>query len=281
LGVKKVKKFIAILFLLMLNFSVAACSSESSTTSKDSKEKVSDNKENGKLLNNEEFVKMFSDPKKYKGSKVEFYAKVFVEPEKDEDGTYLQAFANNNSERNILIGIADPDLDVKVDDIIFVSGTVKDVFEGENALGGTVTAPVIKADKIEISDYATAFAPAIKTIDINKEQNQHGYILKLNKMDIAENETRLYVTVINNTQDQIYFYDFNSKLIVGNQQMEPTDNWDAGYPEIQSEILPGVTTEGIITYQKVPETGTIRVYMEGSSDNYDLNFSPFEFEITY
>jgi hypothetical protein len=63
--------------------------------------------------------------------------------------------------------------------------------------------------------------------------------------------------------------------------MEPTDNWDAGYPEIQSDILPGVTTEGIITYPKVPETGTIKVYMEASSDNYDLNFSPFEFEITY
>ncbi|WP_228460314.1 DUF4352 domain-containing protein [Cytobacillus dafuensis] len=279
------KKVIMIFILFILSTFVTACSSDSTSSSSGNSEikdtKKQEAKESGKLLTHDEFIKMLSDPKKHKGSKVEFYAKVFVEPEKDEDGTYLQAYADNNSDRNIIIGIGDPNLDVATEDVIFVSGTVEDLFEGENLMGGTVTAPVIKADKIEMTDYATAFAPAIKTVDVNKEINQHDYILKLNKVEIADSETRLYITITNNSKDNISFYSFNSKMVVGNQQFEPEDNYEANYPEIQSDILSGVTSEGIIRFPAIPESGELRILLEGSSENWDLDFTPFEFQINY
>lgn len=265
----------------MILFSLAACGSESTSGSSEEKTKTKEEKSSGKLLTKEEFEKMYSDPKKYKGSKVEFYAKVFVEPEKDDDGTYLQVFANNNDERNTIVGISDPNLDVKMDDIILVKGSVEDVFEGDNALGGTISAPAIKAESIEKSDYATAFAPALKTVDVNKEINQHGYILKLNKIEIAESETRLHVKITNNTDSNISFYSFDAKLVSGNQQFEIQDNYEAGYPEVQSDILPGVESEGILAFPALPDSGTVKVLFEGSSENYDLEFKPFEFEVTY
>jgi hypothetical protein len=264
-----------------LIIALISCSSESSTSEKKSTSKKAEEKVNKEPLSKEEFTKMFSDPKKYKGSKVEFYAKIFIDPEKDEDGTYIQAYAENNSERNIIIGIKDPNLDVKVDDVIFVSGTVEKEFEGENALGGTVTAPTILADKIEKSDYATAFAPALKTIDVNKKIDQHGFVLNLSKIEIAENETRLYIDITNNSKDTISFYDFNSKLIIDNKQLEPSDNFDSEYQQIQSDILTGIKTEGIIAFPKLPETGNLKVYMEGSSENYELDFKPFQFDVKY
>ncbi|MEH7180519.1 LptM family lipoprotein [Neobacillus vireti] len=278
------KKYLLSLLALFMIFSLAACSSESSSNAKKegkSEEESAGSKEAAKVLTKDEFYKMFSDPKKYKRSKVEFYAKIFIEPEKDEDGTYLQAYADNNMDRNIIIAIADPNLDVKTDDIIFVSGVVKDVFKGENALGGTVTAPVITADKIELSDYATAFAPALKTVEVNKDINQHGYVLHLGKIEIAESETRLHVSITNNSDRNISFYSFNSKIVSGNQQLETQDNYDAGYTEVQSEILPGVKSEGIVVFPKVPETGTLKIMFEGSSEKYELDFQPFQFDVTY
>ncbi|CAM3679513.1 DUF4352 domain-containing protein [Cytobacillus oceanisediminis] len=268
--------------IFILLFSLAACGSESTSGSNEEKTNTKDeDKSSGKLLTKEEFEKMYTDPKKYKGSKVEFYAKVFVEPEKDDDGTYLQVYANNNGERNTIVGIGDPDLDVKIDDVILVKGTVEDVFEGENALGGTITAPAIKAESIEKSDYATAFAPALKTVDVNKEIDQHGYIVKLNKIEVAESETRLYVKITNNTDTNISFYSFNAKVVSGNQQFEIQDNYEAGYPEVQSDILPGVESEGIVVFPAIPDSGTVKVLFEGSSENYELEFKPFEFEVTY
>ncbi|MFJ8260257.1 DUF4352 domain-containing protein [Peribacillus asahii] len=270
------KKLLGLSIIFILLFALAACSSSEDTSSQ---EKAKKDESNGKLLTKEEFNKMYSDPKKYKGSKVDFYAKVFIEPEKDDDGTYLQVYADNNEERNTIVGIEDPDLEVKVDDIIHVVGTVKDVFEGENAFGGTISAPMITAEKVEVTDYATAFAPVKKTIDVNKKIDQHGYVLKLEKIEIAEKETRAYVTITNNSKDTISFYSFNTKLITGGKQLEQTDDYN--YPEIQSDILPGVTTEGIIAFPVIPESGDLKVYMEGSSENYDITIEPFQFDITY
>ncbi|MFS0635140.1 DUF4352 domain-containing protein [Mesobacillus foraminis] len=260
--------------LLML--SLAECGgTETSTAVKEEKQ------EEAKLLNRKEFEQMYTDPKKYKGSKVEFYAKVFVEPEKDEEGTYLQVYANNNDERNTIIGYEDPDFDVKVDDIILVKGTVEDVFEGENALGGTVTAPMIQAESIQQSDYVTAFSPPKKTIEVSKEVDQHGYIIKLNKIELADTESRVYLTVTNKTKATISFFSFDAKAVAGSKQLETQDNYEAAYPEIPSDILPGVQSEGIIAFPELPEKGNVKILFEGSSDNYELEFEPFVFDVEY
>jgi hypothetical protein len=281
------RKFLGVLLVLLLAL-LSACSSQEATgddgKSNEDVEAIEEALEENKSdipLTKDEFEKMYTDPIEYKGSQVEFYAKIFVEPEKDSDGTYLQAYVNNNSDRNIIIAINDPNSEVKIDDAILVKGTVEDVFEGENLMGGTITAPMILADNIEVVDYASAFSPALKIVEINKEMEQHGYLLKVNKMEVAEKETRLYLTVENKSQDTITFYDFNSKIIVDNKQLEPTSNYESNYPELQSEILPGIVTEGIIVFPAVSETGNVKLYLEGSSEDYMLDFEPFQFDITY
>jgi hypothetical protein len=274
------KKALLTFIFAALSLSLAGCGEETSTTdgANEAASEVSESK--GTLLSANEFEKMFSDPKKYKGSKVEFYGRIFVEPERDSDGTYLQVFANNNSERNTIIMIEDPNVDVAMDDIIHVTGTVKDAFEGENAFGGVITAPMILADSIEKTDYQTAFAPAKQTIELNAEQNQHGYKLTVQKVELADQETRVYVQVANETNDKIYFYTFDAKLIANGKQLEEEMNYDANYPEVQSELLPGVTTDGIIVFPALEEgVSTFQLYFEGSSDNWEIDFEPFVFDV--
>jgi hypothetical protein len=274
------KKALFTFIFAALSLSLAGCGEETSTTdgANEAASEVSESK--GTLLSADEFEKMFSDPKKYKGSKVEFYGRIFVEPERDSDGTYLQVFANNNSERNTIIMIEDPNVDVAMDDIIHVTGTVKDAFEGENAFGGVITAPMILADSIEKTDYQTAFAPAKQTIELNAEQNQHGYKLTVQKVELADQETRVYVQVANETNNKIYFYTFDAKLIANGKQLEEEMNYDANYPEVQSELLPGVTTDGIIVFPALEEgVSTFQLYFEGSSDNWEIDFEPFVFDV--
>lgn len=275
------RKHLSLLFIFVLLLVAAAgCSSESSSQSSGGK-KESQTKETKEPLSKEEFAKMISNADEYKGAKVDFYAKVFVEPEKSDDGVYIQAFADpKNSEQNVII-VADPKTNVKTDDIIHVVGTVRESFEGENALGGTVTAPVIDAEKVEKTDYITAFSQPLKTIEVNKEINQHGYIVKLNKVEVAEDETRAYVTISNQSNDKINFWEHNAKLLVGNTQHEKADNFEAGYPEVPSDILPKATVDVIIPFSAVDSNEkTIMLYFEGSSENYDINIEPFQFDVT-
>ncbi|APH69816.1 DUF4352 domain-containing protein [Bacillus spizizenii] len=237
----------------------------------------SDSKKSTKTVQKADIEKLYTNANQFKNYKVDLYVKVF-DVEQDDDGTYLQGYNNPEKlSKNTLIMSDDSDLDIKDDDIIHVVGTVKDKYDGENALGGSVSAPRIIADSIEKSDYATAFAPAQKTINVDKTQNQHGFALTLQKVELAEKETRLYVKIENKSQDEINFYDFNAKIIADNKQLERKDDLSS-YPKIQSEILPGVNTEGVIVFPKI-ESKTAKIILEGSSENYDITINPFTFEV--
>ncbi|MCY7883676.1 DUF4352 domain-containing protein [Bacillus spizizenii] len=234
-------------------------------------------KKSTKTVQKADMEKLYTNANQFKNYKVDLYVKVF-DVEQDDDGTYLQGYNNPEKlSKNTLIMSDDSDLDIKDDDIIHVVGTVKDKYDGENALGGSVSAPRIIADSIEKSDYATAFAPAKKTINVDKTQNQHGFALTLQKVELAEKETRLYVKIENKSQDEISFYDFNAKIIADNKQLERKDDLSS-YPKIQSEILPEVNTEGVIVFPKI-ESKTAKIILEGSSENYDITINPFTFEV--
>lgn len=235
---------------------------------------------NVKEVAGEDYVKLYSDANAFKGYKVDMFLKVFA-VEKDDSGTYLQAYYDPEGlDKNTIVTIDDPGVDVKDGDIIHVTGTVKGEFTGENMLGAKITAPQITASSIEKSDYATAFAPAINTAEANQEQNQHGILLILEKVEFAEKETRAYLTVKNGTKDNASFYSFNAKAVQGSQQFEADDNWDANYQEVQSDILPGIESSGIVVFPAIdPAAGAIQLIFECRSDDFFVDFNPFSFTV--
>lgn len=260
------------LLLCCIFFVFVGCGNSSSVSTKNDTQKQ---------LEKEDYEKMYSDPDKYKDYKVDFYCQIFNDVERDDKGTYLQAWVDpDNNAKNTLIKISDSKLDVKKDDIIHVVGIVEKSFKGKNAFGGEITAPVINASTIEKADYAEAFSPAIKTVDINKEIDQNGYVIRVSKVELAEQETRVYMKITNNSQDKINFYTFNSKATQGTKQFDEKDNYKANYAKLQSDILPGVSTEGILVLQPMDPNGdSIQLLLNGSSDNYKVKINPFTFEI--
>jgi phosphorylcholine metabolism protein LicD len=265
---KKVISILSLIFLISIGF--VGCGSSSSTTS------------NGKLLAKEDYGKMYTDPTAYKGYEVDFYCEIFGNIQKDNNGTYFQAWGDpDKSERNTFIKSTDSKLNVTTNDIIHVVGIVEGSYTGENAFGAKITAPSIIASKVEKTDYKTAFLPAVKTIDVNKEVNQNGYVINVSKVELAEKETRVYMKVTNNSQKNINFYSFNSKITQGSKQFDEQTNYKTDYPDLQSNIMPGISTEGIIAYQPVDINGdTIKLNFEGNSNDYMLKFDSFVFEIS-
>lgn len=218
---------------------------------------------------------MYSDPNTYK------HLKVFITPEKDDEGTYLQVYADpENHEQNLIVSIMDPNLDVSMDDYIEIKGKVQGEFKGENMMGGEIVIPSIEAESIEVVDYMTAVAPTINSIEVQQEQNQHGLQITLEKIEFAESHTRVYVEIQNDTDDEATIHTYSSKLIVGNEQYESESIYEADYPELQSDILPGVESSGIITFPAIdPDTTSLQYHISGSSRNWELDIEPFIFEV--
>lgn len=226
-----------------------------------------------------EIKSLYTTPEKFKDHYVEIIGRVFTAPEFDEDGVSVQMWADiENSENNTIVYIGDKDFDVKQDDYIRIVGKVGDVFEGENAFGGTVSAPTITAKEYEVLSYQDALMPTLKTLDVNQTQTQYGYSITLQKVEFAEKETRVYLKVDNQGSDTFNVYSFNTKITQAGNQFEEQDNWDAEYPEIQSNLLVGNSTEGIIAFPKLND-GAFSVIIDASSDNYDEDINPFTFII--
>jgi hypothetical protein len=69
------------------------------------------------------------------------------------------------------------------------------------------------------------------------------------------------------------------KLLQDKQQYEEQGNWEAEYPEIQTDLLPGTTTSGIICFPIISQTEDFTLYIDGSSDNWDEEIEQYVFNI--
>lgn len=259
--------FKLLIALLLLSSLLIGCSSGEDN-------KTTNGKYSGDIIETEEeFREMYFDPDKYSGANIEFPIRIIGGLGRGESGPRLQGLAYDKDNLSVAIEI-DTNIDLNSRDIAIVKGQVEGV-EGE----GRISLVNIKADSIEKVDYVSAFSPAIKTVEINEEIDQDGYVMGVEKIEFAEKETRIYINVINNTEDNIRFSNYQSKLIQGSNQFKEKEEYNRDYPEIDSEVFPGVTEEGIIVFPKIDREEDIRLYLVGRSDDFDIKYEPFIFEI--
>lgn len=233
-------------------------------------------------LTSDELRSMYSDPSSYKGSYVELYGEVFGEIESDKDGVYFQMYADpENWSWNTIIELPDPGFQLESGQYVKVIGEVSGVFKGQNLLGGTVTAPAIKAENVEISNYIDAVSPTIATgLSTQPTIDQNGYSVTLEKVELADSESRIYISVANNGAANFSVYSFNMAVIQNGRQYEEQYNFNADYEELQTNIRPGVTTNGIISFP-VLDAAPMQVIISGNSDDWTEDFDEYIFEVNF
>lgn len=232
-------------------------------------------------LTADEMDQLYTDPKKFEGRSVTLTGKVFGSPEKDGDGVYFQVFADPEKyDRNTVIRCQSADVSVSSDDYVKITGTVQGNFSGQNAFGGSVSAPVVLASSVEVVSYMDAVVPTIKSVEPSgATQDQYGYVITVDKVEFAEKETRVYVTIQNNGSSNFTAYSFNTKIIQNGKQYEEARNFSADYPEIQTDLVPGVTTEGIIAFPAI-EQADFQITFDARSSDWQEDIETYSFDIS-
>lgn len=258
------KKILGLALSLIMVFALVSCGGEEVT--------------NTSPISDSEIDQLFTSPDDFKGRTFEFIGKV-LSVEKDSDMIAVQAYYDiENYDKNVIIFSEDTSLKISEDDYISVKGSVKGEFSGENVFGGKVTAPTIEAISIEVVDYQTAVAPTRKELTVDKTVKQLGYSVTIDKVEFADSETRIYVTVTNNGSDLFSLYSFDAKLVQDGKQIEVQDNYDAEYPEIISELKVGASTSGIVCFPAI-EQKDFTVSFSAYSENWEEEINDFEFNI--
>lgn len=272
--VKWIIGVVCIFFLLIFVFS-------GTDASKRTDDKIIDNKE----INNEEIIYLdstdienaYSSPDKYKGKYMEISGKVFGEPEIEDGYVYFQMYADpENYQKNTIVACKQPNFSITEDSYLKLCGEIQGAYEYENYFGGTLQALLISAVSIEESSYMDSVCPTQKEIQVNTTLEQNGYKITIEKIEFAETETRVYLNVANNGASKFYFYEFNTRLVQNGTQYEKQyTSYEAGYPELQSELLVGTQTSGIIVYPPIDMNTSFEFYCEANSDNYKENLEPY------
>ena len=207
---------------------------------------------------------------------------VFNTVEYDEDGVYFQMWGDpENSDLNTIVTYPDPNFALESDQYVKLTGTVMGEFTGTNAFGGEISAAVVTADTLEISTYQDVVSPTLATASADVPTvEQLGYSITVQKAELAENETRLYISATNNGSANFIIYSFNMTIVQDGHQYEEESNYDADYPELQSDIRPSVTTEGIVTFPAL-ENAPFQLIIEARSDDWDEDIQDYVFNLDF
>lgn len=268
-----------ILLVVAMALSLTACSGNSDSSGNKSKE------EKKEYVDENEISEVFSNPDKYKGKYIKLSGKIFNGPDKEDDYVAYQAWHDiTNSNKDFVFGVEGDDSYV-IDDYVMVDGKIAGAFEGENMMGGKVSCPLINAESIEKMSYMEAVVPTINEITPeNAVSEQNGITLKVDKIEFAEKETRIYLTETNSSSDKFSFNIYDIKVIQNGQQISQDSSsmsiYDGNYSELPYDILPNASSSGVLVFPPIDSSASFQVYAEGYSDNWELEFSPFTIDIS-
>lgn len=272
------KKVLSVLFVACLCCGmIVGCGSPkkgSSDTPQKSKKK--------EYVSEGEIADVFSNPDKFKGKYVKMSGKIFNGPEEKDGMVAYQAWHDVTNAGNDFVLTTDDD-SFNSDDYVVVDGMIAGTFEGENMMGGKITSPIIKADTIEKQSYMDAVVPTIKEVSPqNAVSEQNGISLKVDKVEFAEKETRVYITESNGTADKFSMWVYSIQIVQNGQQIEQASSssaYDGGYATLSSDILPNASSSGVLVFPVIDSSASFQIYAEGSSDNWELDFAPFTIDV--
>lgn len=227
-----------------------------------------------------EMTSIYTNPDNYIGKYIKLSGQIFGNIEEDDGIIYFQMYSDpENSEGNTIVAVEKSEVRFNSGDYVLTDGMIVGSTSGKNAFGGTVYALSVVAISVEKSDYITVVSPTIKELPLNLYINQFGYVVNIDKIEFSEKETRVYVRLQNNGSSTFSFYDFNMKIVQNGAQYENQYNYDADYQKLQSEILQGVETSGIVTFPAMDPYSNLQLFCEGRSDNWDEDIEPYQFDI--
>ena len=272
------KKLLTLLVIGTMSLSMTACGRSSDSGNSAAPNTSSAPEQEKEVV---DISSVTSDPDACKGKYVTFYGIVSQTDESD-DQYFYQVYTDTDYNNSVLV-YAPKDLvsdTISNDDFINVIAKVNGAYSGQTVMGVDTTWAKLTAENIEKSSYTDTFGKAHTAWDFQDQViEQQGINVAVTKVEFADNETRIYVTATNNSEDTVNLWSSSAKIIQNGQQYEQTyGNYLADYPELSSDILPGASSSGILCFDAL-EASEFQFYLEGSSDNWEIDLEPFTFTL--
>jgi len=234
-----------------------------------------------------------SSPANYIGAAVEVFGKVFGGPNQGTDGVALEIMVDweHFLQHTVVHYLYSQGLQGAIvprltdGDYLEVKGALSDPIVTTNLFGTQNSLPCIRANHLVKTSPNESIRDG-RTVVIKQEEAQHGVVVVAEKLVIRLKETDIFVKIRNEqTKDMAYFYELESKIKLGNHQYEAKYEKMNKYGSFPDKILPNVEVGGILAFAplgpRIRERGSFQLYLFAGSDNYEAEFKPFIFNISW
>ena len=131
-----------------------------------------------------------------------------------------------------------------------------------------------------------AVVPTIKEITPeNAISEQNGISLKVDKIEFAETETRVYMTETNASSAKFNMWVYSIKITQNGQQIEQDStsmsSYEGDYAQLSTEILPNASSSGILVFPAMDSSAMFSdICLKEAAMNYMIDFAPFTIDIS-
>ena len=229
-----------------------------------------------KLVPEDEVDNIYSSPEKYKYKRVVLKGQVY-NVTKTQKGIRFDLFSEQLSlEKVSTIYYDDKDADINDEDYVIVDGVI---LGEDDVVDINLTYVSIKATKVTKSNYIDVFSPTIKTYEVNKTINQHGYKVTLKKVELAENQTRAYIKVKNKGKADFCLYTPFAKIKQGKKKYYIDGDYILDYPNFLDVIKKGDKVKGIVSFSKIDENQNFTLKIPAGSSKESQHIREYVFKI--
>lgn len=253
------KRILAILLAGMMAISATACGGSGDTSSGEATQDETE----PEYVDNIKAVA--SDPDAYAGKYIKFSGKASVTDETDESYG-LQVYVDPDYNDSVLVEVSkdlvsDP---ISSDDYLSIDAKIEGAFEGQTVMGVDSTWARLTAVSVEKSTYMDTFVPTVKEISPNVSVDQNGFVVTVDKVEYADTETRIYLTVTNNTGYNTSYGVYSIRLIQDGQQIEQDQSSSSAYmgdyPQLSYDVSAGASTSGVLVFPTIDQNKSARPY---------------------
>lgn len=277
------KKLLALLLCSVTAVMLAACGSSNegstSNTENSSKEKV--------YLNDAQIQQLFTDADQFADKYVKLGGVLQLNPEPDSDSSMVLQIAHDpvNQEQVFVAYIDDTDSSLKSGDYVKIEGQVHGELAYENMFGGDSSCPLIKNASVTKSTYIDVVAPTTATLEPNVSSEQHNVTVSVDKVEYSDVETRVYMTIKNDSSEDVDAGVYDIKIIMDGQQVGIDNNsqssYEGNYPELNSHIAANASTSGILVFPTIEQHKDFQISVpDVYSSNYELEFDTYTLNIS-
>ncbi len=267
------KKVWSLFLVVAVAFSMVACGSSNSS--------AEEKEEEIEYVSADDISNVLADPDNYVGKYIVITGQVFNKINSDDEQQTIQVYydAKNYSDDYIVYCSADDN--ISEDEYIEVDGKILGAESFETFLGEQRDMLSIDASTVTEKNYIDIVVPAIATVtpeDATVTQND--ITVTVDKVEFAESETRIWITMQNDSSESVDIYPAQAILVQNGKQYEY--NWDSDTiyetdeEEPSDRLLSGLTSSGLIVFPAIDSSEESQLYIDNcNSDDYEIEFEPF------